>query len=157
MDACFSLVGSSSETHQKFPIHFVQMVGDEWPERLFTLPKWIMKNMDNLIQHSKHILNSEYGKCIVLHTVTLSRDTSVVAICCLLPSIHFPSIWNQVPFTHSSSHMVQVGLAPYPSLEVGLAWLKIAGTSHLQDHSFGFRVGITHGFKQTCFLGLLVK
>lgn len=74
MDACFSLVGSSSESHQKFPIHFVQMVGDEWSERLFTLPKWIMKNTDNLIQHSKHILNSEYGKCIVLHTVTLSRD-----------------------------------------------------------------------------------
>lgn len=77
LDGClvfinWQLFRSSSKTSHSFC--WVQVVGDEWPDRLFTLPKWIMKNMVNLIQLSKNILNSVYGKSIVLYIVAISRD-----------------------------------------------------------------------------------
>lgn len=139
MDACFSSIITLQKLIKKtyHSFYWIQVVGDEWPERLFTLPRWIMKNMVNLVPLSKHILNSDYGKSIVPHIVAMSKY-----ILCdghlLLYSPLFRSGWpSPIP-----SHIVWVGLVPYASLEVDFAWLKVVNTSHLQDQGTGFKVGI---------------
>ena len=60
------------------------------------------------------------------------QETSpVVAICCCSPALIL-------------LYTVQVGSAPYPSLEMGLSWLQGVSILHPQNHSVGVRVGIYH-------------
>lgn len=94
LNGCLFFINyNPAEAHKKNyqSFYWIQVVGDEWPERLFTLPKWIMKNVVNLVPLSKHILNSDYGKNIVPYIVAMSKD-----ILCdghlLLYHVHFSSV-----------------------------------------------------------------
>lgn len=112
----WQLFRSSSKTSHLFC--WVQVVGDEWPDRLFMLPKWITKNVVNLTQLSKRVEFSIWGKawCYVLWQYQESYP--MVVICCFLTSIHFPFTWECVAFTHFQPYCLY-GSGPLPKSRGG--------------------------------------
>ena len=118
------------------------MVGDEWPERLFTLPKWIMKNMVYSTQQTYAEFRMWEQHCTTYCDNIKSSLLRWPSVVCY-PESMFPPSGSRWP-SPTPSCMVWLGLAPYPSLEVGFAWRKVVSTSHTQDHSFEFRVGMKH-------------